>query len=141
MKKSVILSIRGTQTYPEQEPEVIELVTEGKLTEIDGGWDLCYEESPLTGLEGVTTCFQIRGDTITLIRTGKLHSKMVFKENVVHESLYRVEFGALMLTVCASKVEYTLSEQGGVVDLVYSIDIEQSTAGQIEYHLQIRPKE
>ena len=140
MKNNVILSIRGTQIYPEQEPEVIELVTEGALTETDGGWDLCYEESPLTGLEGVTTCFQIRGDAITLTRTGKLHSEMVFKENMVHESLYHVEFGALMLTVCASRVDYKISADGGIVDLAYSIDIEQSTAGQIEYHLEIRRK-
>ena len=31
MKKTVVLSIRGKQTYPQQEPEVIELVTEGTM--------------------------------------------------------------------------------------------------------------
>ena len=31
MKKSVMLSVRGMQRYPEQDPEVIELVTEGTL--------------------------------------------------------------------------------------------------------------
>lgn len=140
MINNVLLSIRGTQRYPEQEPEVIELVTEGRLVSVDEGWDLCYEESPLTGLEGVTTHFYVRGDTVTLKRTGRLHSEMVFREGVVNDSLYQMEFGALMLSVCASKVSYDLSDIGGIIDLIYNIDIEQTTAGEIEYHLEIKKK-
>lgn len=140
MEKTVVLSIRGRQTYLDQEPEIIELVTEGVLERCDYGWKLSYEESDLTGLDGVTTTFRIEPQKITLTRTGKLNSEMVFQEGVVHESLYKVEFGALMLSVCASKISAELSEDGGVVDLVYSIEIEQSAAGTIDYHLEIRPK-
>ncbi|MBQ6839562.1 MAG: DUF1934 domain-containing protein [Oscillospiraceae bacterium] len=140
MKQSVVLSIRGRQTYLDQEPEIIELVTEGVLEQCDFGWKLSYEESDLTGMAGVTTTFRIEPQKITLTRTGKLNSEMVFQEGVVHESLYKVEFGALMLSVCASKISTDLSADGGVVDLVYSIEIEQSAAGTIDYHLEIRPK-
>lgn len=140
MENNVVLSIRGRQTYLDQEPEIIELVTEGNLERCDFGWQLSYEESDLTGLEGVTTTFRIEPQKITLTRTGKLNSEMVFQEGVVHESLYKVEFGALMLSVCASKISAQLSQEGGVVDLVYSIEIEQSAAGTIDYHLEIRPK-
>ena len=104
MKQPVVLSIRGQQTYLGQDPEVIELVTEGTMEYRDGGWDLCYEESALTGLEGVTTTFRVLPDQVTLTRTGKLHSEMVFRVGEVHESLYRIEFGALMLSVMASRV-------------------------------------
>ena len=141
MKREVVLSICGKQSYADQEPEVIELVTEGVLEQTVDGWNLQYQESDLTGLEGVTTTFRVEPDKITLLRTGKLDSQMVFQEGVVHESLYQVEFGALMLTVCASKVRADLSPDGGVIDLVYSIEIEQSAAGLIDYHLEIRPKQ
>ena len=137
MKQEVTLAIEGRQTYQDQEPEIIELVTEGTLEYVDMGWDLSYEESALTGLEGVTTHFAIRGDTITLTRTGKIHSEMVFKKGIVHNSLYELEFGALMLSVCATELNYQLSDCGGEINLVYNIDIEQTTAGQIEYHLDI----
>lgn len=140
MKQSVVLSIRGRQTYQDQEPEVIELVTEGVLEELDTGWKLSYEESDLTGMAGVTTTFHIEPGKVVLTRTGKLNSEMVFQEGVPHESLYKVEFGALMLSVCASKISTQLSADGGVVDLVYSIEIEQTAAGTIDYHLEIRPK-
>ena len=140
MKKKVMLSIRGLQNYAEQEPDTIELVTEGTMEFRDNGWDICYEESELTGLTGVTTTFRIEGDTITLTRSGGLASQMVFQQGVFHDSLYQTEFGfAMMITVCASKVNWQLSEAGGMIDLSYSIEIEQSTAGVIDYHLDIKP--
>ena len=140
MIQTVTLSIRGQQSYPGQEPDVLELVTEGTLEEIQNGWKLCYEESELTGLAGVSTTFQIQGTTVTLIRTGKLNSQMVFEEGIPHDSLYEMEFGALMLTVCALQVKTNLSETGGTIDLKYSIEVEHNAAGMIDYHLDIRTK-
>ena len=140
MKKTVMLSIRGRQSYMDQDPEIIELVTEGTLERCEDGWIICYQESNLTGLEGVTTTFRVAPGKIILTRTGKLNSEMVFQEGVVHESLYKVEFGALMLSVCASKINAQLDENGGTVELVYSIEIEQTAAGTIDYFLKIQPK-
>ena len=138
MKLPMVLSLCGKQYYPEQEPEVIELVTEGTLEFADDGWNICYEESDLTGLAGVTTTFRVERDRVILRRTGKLRSEMVFREGICHDSLYQMEFGALLITVCATKIEYDITENGGTVDLDYSIDIEQSSAGTIQYHLDIR---
>ena len=72
MKRNAVLSIRGRQTYADQEPEVIELVTEGTMEFRNGGWDISYEESALTGLEGVTTTFRVEPGKGLLTRTGKL---------------------------------------------------------------------
>lgn len=138
--QTVILSIRGKQTYMDQEPDTVELVTEGTMEFNRGGWDLCYQESDLTGLAGVTTTFRLESDGITLNRTGQLNSQMVFREGESHDSLYQMEFGALMLTVSATKVSWEMNENGGVVDLSYRLEIENSAAGVIDYHLEIRPK-
>lgn len=140
MEKNVVLSVRGQQNYAGQEPDVIELVTEGCLEKSNDGWKLYYEESSLTGLEGVCTTFQIEDKTLTLTRTGKLNSQMVFREGVPHDSLYQMEFGALMLTVCATRVEANITADGGVIDLSYNIEIEQNAAGTIDYHLDVRVK-
>ena len=77
---------------------------------------------------------------MTLTRSGTLHSQMVFREGVRHESLYQMEFGALMIGVCAGRVWAQIGPGGGIIDLVYDIEIEQSTSGQIDYHLVIQPK-
>ena len=140
MKRPVMLSIRGRQSYEGQEPDSIELVTEGTMEFRDGGWDIAYEESELTGLEVVTTVFRVEPGKVTLTRSGRLHSSMVFQQGLVHESLYQMEFGVLMLSVCARQVYFDIVPDGGVIDLVYSIDIENSAAGEIDYHLDIRAK-
>lgn len=140
MKKTVVLSIRGRQSYADQEPDEIELVTEGILEQTDSGWILSYDESELTGLQGVNTTFFVEGKQVSLSRKGKLNSQMVFKEGVAHDSLYQTEFGALMLTVYATKVQADITPDGGVIDLRYHIEIEQNAAGVIEYHLDIRVK-
>lgn len=138
MKQNVMLTLRGRQAYENQEPDVIELVTEGTMEERSGGWDITYQESELTGLKGVTTTFRIEPGKITLTRSGPLHSQMVFQEGVFHESLYQMEFGALMITVCASRVKYDITPAGGTVELVYGIDIEQSAVGVVDYFLKIQ---
>ena len=140
MEKNVVLAIRGTQRYEEQEPEVIELVTEGTMVFRNGGWDISYEESALTGLEGVTTTFRVEPGKVILTRTGKLNSQMVFQQGVPHESLYQMEFGTLMLTVEAKFLYFDIIPEGGTIDLTYSISIENTQAGVIDYHLDIRAK-
>ena len=140
MKQTVVLSIRGRQQYPEQEPEVIELVTEGTMEFRSGGWNISYEESELTGRAGVTTTFRVEPGKVILTRKGSLNSEMIFQEGVAHDSLYNMGFGALMLTVKATSVYYDIVPDGGVIDLVYHINIENTEAGVIDYHLDIRAK-
>ena len=140
MKQAVMLSIRGRQSYDGHEPEVIELVTDGTMEFRNGGGDIAYEETERTGLEGVTTVFRVEPGKVTLSRTGRLNSQMVFQQGVAHESLYQMEFGALMLTVLANSVYYDIVPDGGVIDLVYNISIENTEAGVIDYHLDIRAK-
>jgi len=140
MKKEVTLSIEGRQTYEDQPPEIIELVTDGTMEFRNGGWDISYEETELTGLAGVTTTFRVEPDKVTLTRKGALNSQMIFQKNVVHESLYQMPFGALMLSVKATSVFFDILPEGGVIDLSYNIEIENTQAGVIDYHLDIRAK-
>ena len=141
MKKTVMLSIRGQQDYGEQEPEIISLITEGTLERTAEGWVISYKESDLTGLDGVTTTFFVEKDCVMLCRTGKLESQMVFRQGVPHESLYQMEFGALMISVCATAIRWDIDESGGVIDLSYDIAIEQAAMGVVTYHLDIASNE
>lgn len=140
MKQEVVLSLTGKQSYEGQEPDVIELVTGGTMEFRDGGWDISYEESDLTGLAGVTTTFRVEPGKVTLTRTGTLKSQMVFQEGVPHDSLYQMPFGAMMITVCAKFLYFDIVPDGGVIDLQYAIEIENTASGTVDYHLDIRAK-
>ena len=138
-KIPVMLNVRGVQNYQDGEPEVIELTTEGTLEKQKEVWEISYEESDLTGLAGVTTAFRVGPRGVILKRTGKLENQMIFMEGKRHESLYRIDIGALMIAVKATSVRSNVSEAGGTVDIHYQIEIEDTAMGTMEYHLQINP--
>ena len=128
----------GKQSYYDQEPEVMELVTEGTMEFTNGGWDISYQESDLTGLQGVTTTFRVEQEKVTLIRTGPLRSTMEFRLGQSHDSLYQLEFGTLMITVTTKHLFYDILPEGGCIDIVYDIEIEKTESGTVDYHLDIR---
>lgn len=138
MKRKVMLSIRGSQAYRDQEPDVIELVTEGQMEFVDGGWNISYAESDLTGLAGVMTTFRVEPDKVILSRTGNLRSTMEFQVGTTHDSLYQMEFGALMISVTTRHLFFDILPEGGCIDLVYEIEIEKTEGGTVDYHLDIR---
>ena len=138
-KIPVMLNVRGVQRYQDQEPEVIELTTEGTMERQKEVWELSYEESDLTGLAGTTTAFRVGPRGVVLKRTGKLENQMIFMEGRRHESLYQIDIGALMIAVKATKVQSAVNEQGGTVDIHYQIEIEDTAMGTVEYHLDIQP--
>lgn len=138
MTQRVMLSILSRQAYQDQEPDCIELVTEGTMTLQDGGWNIRYEESDLTGLTGVTTTFRVEPGKVMLQREGKLHAQMTFQVGVAYDTLYQMDFGALMMRICAKQVLFDITPEGGFIDLVYSVEIENTAAGEVDYHLDIR---
>ena len=140
MSQSVILSIQGRQSYRGQEPDTIELVSEGELSYRDGGWDVCYQESELTGLAGVTTTFRVEPGKVTLTRTGSLHSQMVFEEGRQHTSLYETPFGELSVDIQTSVLKHNLTERGGLMEIKYSIAVEHTVTGRNCFKIRVRRK-
>lgn len=136
----VLLTIRSEQRYEDMEPDSIELMTEGHLEMTgDGGIILSYQESELTGLEGTTTAFEIRGPQVTLTRTGGVNSQMVFEEGKQHTSLYETPFGELAIDIQTSRLRHSLTERGGLMDLRYSISVDHSVTGRNAFKIRVRP--
>lgn len=123
------------------EPDSIELMTEGALTPTEeGGLLLSYQESALTGLEGTTTTFEVRGPQVILSRTGSVNSQMVFEEGKQHTSLYETPFGELAIDIQTSRLRHSLTEQGGLMDLRYSISVDHSVTGRNAFKIRVRRK-
>ncbi len=140
MEKEVLLTITGTQHFREEAPETTRLVTDGILRCEDGAVELSYEETELTGLTGTMTTFRIEGARVILTRTGALESRMVFAVGQEEHSLYDIGYGALMIAVRAERIRSDVGENGGTLQVSYAISIEEETAGEIEYVIEVRPK-
>ena len=142
MDKSVIISIKGKQSYEDVEDETIELVTEGLLNkEGEGEYTLSYQESELTGLEGTLTTFQVEPDCITLLRMGEFNSQMVFQPGRRHFSMYDTPYGALSISVNTRKMRAALDDHGGQIEIDYAIEIDHAVAGENAFHIDVREKE
>ena len=89
---------------------------------------------------GVITTFGVEMDQLTLRRTGQLNSEMVFRLGYVHDSLYQMPFGAFLMRVETTSLFYDIVPDGGSIDLAYRVIIENTQAGMIEYHMDIRAK-
>ena len=141
MDMSVIISIKGKQSYENVEDETIELVTEGLLAkEGDGAYTLSYQESELTGLEGTLTTFQIEDGRITLMRHGEVNSQMVFEEGRRHLSMYNTPYGALAVGIKTHSMDCRMDDHGGSIEINYAIEIEHAVAGQNLFRIQVREK-
>ena len=138
MEKPVLLTILSVQTM--EETEETRLVTDGILRVTDDALELSYAESELTGLVGTTTTFRIEPEKVTLQRSGKVQSKMVFTVGEEDQSLYDMGFGALMITIRTDRIESDLTENGGKLTVAYDISIEEEVTGSIEYQIDVRLK-
>lgn len=139
-KLPVLLSIRGEQYFDDIDPDETELMTEGTMVLTEDGMVLSYEESELTGMEGTTTTFEVKGPRVTLTRSGAVNSQMVFEEGRQHTSLYETPFGELSVDIQTSELRHNLSERGGLMEIKYSIAVEHTVTGRNCFKIRVRRK-
>ena len=139
-KLPVLLSIRGEQYFDDIDPDATELMTEGTMALTEDGIVLSYEESELTGMEGTTTTFEVKGPRVTLTRSGAVNSQMVFEEGRQHPSRYEAPCGELSVGVQTSELKHNLSERGGLMEIKYSIAVEHTVTGRNCFKIRVRRK-
>ncbi len=134
----VVLSVRGEQYFDGCDPDSTELMTEGTMTLLPDGMLLRYDESALTGMEGTTTTFELRGPRVLLTRSGKVNSQMVFEEGRQHTSLYETPFGELSVDIQTSLLRHNLTARGGLLEIKYSIAVEHTATGKNTFKIRVR---
>ena len=80
--QKVLLTIKG-MNISAGETDLVEFVTEGRLFMNSNGYLIEYDESELTGEDGVTTKVLLEGASVTLSRNGEIDTHMEFKEKKI----------------------------------------------------------
>ena len=138
--KKVILTVRGQQLFEGLEADGTELITEGVLYRQGQALCLSYAESELTGMEGTTTTFSLKGPQVILTRSGKVNSQMIFEEGRQHTSLYETPYGELSVDIQTSGLRHNLGERGGLVEIRYSIAVEHTVTGRNRFKIRVKRK-
>lgn len=63
---------------------------------------------------------------------------MVFEEGRKHFSMYETPYGAMTVGVSARRVQSSLSDTGGDIELVYAVEIDHAVAGENFFQINVR---
>ena len=87
------------------------------------------------------TTIQVDGEQVTLMRVGEFTSQMVFQEGRRHLSMYNTPYGAMAIGVNTRHLLAELNDQGGDIEIDYSIEIDHALAGRSVFQIKIKEAE
>jgi len=141
IKKDVLISVKGYHEGDDQSADPLALMTDGRLYKKLGKYYLSYKESEATGLAGTTTTLKLEEGKLSLIRTGKYPSTMIFCKGESNMAVYPTDYGPMTLVITTTDVKSTLSDDGGVIDVHYDMEIENQPASRSHLVVTATPKQ
>lgn len=118
----------------------IEVVYWGYREMTEGVDRLSYDESALTGMEGVHTQIEVSGEEITLVRTGNIQATMVFRENHRDRFVYKMEVGSMSMVLETDKVSIWREDRQMRIYIQYKLEIAGDPFEQNEMTIHVIEK-
>ena len=91
-----------------EEPEALEINTDGFISHKDGRVEFTYDETELTGMEGAKTSISYSENDpslVTMVRTGSVSTALVFENGKRHHCVYKTPY--MPFEVCVHTVKVT----------------------------------
>ncbi len=138
MKKDVRITIKGIQ-YADGDQDLVELTTIGSLCRRNGAYYISYDESEATGFEGAKTTLKVEGDQrVTMRRTGEnMRSQLIIEKGQRHQCFYDTGYGSLTLGISGDDIVSCLDDNGGHLQVRYTLDINASMASENELSVDV----
>lgn len=121
--KEVLITIKGTQQYPEQEPDITAFTTTGNLSVKDGIIEVKYNESEMIGAKNVSTKITVNNDTVVLERNGGMESQLIIEKGRRHTCLYNTPEGDFVIGIFGESLMTDFSGSEGKIYMSYTIDV------------------
>ena len=138
--KKVLVKIKGTQGLDGQK-DVIELSTEGTLRVFENEYTITYSEDQTVEGSNTKTLLTITEEnTVILERRGDLNSRLIITEGERNSCLYAIPQGSLTLGIYGKEVKCDMTESGGRVKMVYTIDIDLQPLSENEVEILVEER-
>lgn len=139
MEENFILSVTGMQTV-DGESDKIELQTPASYITKNGSRYITYKEYDANYPDKIyRTTVKIDSDGIvTIMKGGAEKHHMILEKGVRHKCEYYTSFGSLSLGIYTESIRNELDDNGGELEVRYSIDIQAELASTNELHLKIK---
>ena len=111
---------------------------EKQIVEINKGrWLLRFEEFFDEDIRSETTVSAKSEACVTIVHTGDITTELTVELGKRHNSHYLTPYGELMIGIDAVEIDNRVTEYGGALRLVYSIDYYSSVAAVKEINIEI----
>ncbi len=122
--QDVVIEIKSTQEV-DGDSDSMELTTVGKMNIIGGKTYLKYDDSAVTGMDGVSCLIKIdpKENSVVMQRSGVLNSRMYVKKGQRHICHYETGHGTLTMGVFGETVNNELTKNGGSLFMSYTLDV------------------
>jgi len=77
-------------------------------------------------------------DRVQVTRTGNYPSRLVFERGRRHLSLYHTDFGDMSVCISTQHIDNRLTDDGGVLDVRYMIEIDNAPTGVSHLKMDIK---
>ena len=131
--KRVLVSVKSVQRDMDGKDTVVELISPGTSHEKGNAQYVRYEESSVTGLDGVKTTIKIHDDSIVLLRTGAVNMRHQYVRGEERESVYETPYGDLHMAVNTHELTADFHDGVGHDHLGYDISVE----GEWQFYNQL----
>ena len=143
--KKVTITMKSVSAACGSSPDVIELITDGTLSEItmndEKGWAISYEDSEATGFAGAITTVSCFGERLaSMKRTGAAESHLIIENGRRHHCHYGTEYGEMLMGISTSRIINRMTADGGELYFKYSIDINSALVSENEVYLEVKVK-
>ena len=136
MKKKCTVKLTDIQ-IEEGERQAVEITTQGVYEWTSEGYSLRFEELFDEGVRSMTTIRSDRDGCVTVIHRGDITTELTVEMGKRHNCHYNTPYGELLIGIDAIEIADELTENGGTLKMIYSIDYYAAVAATKEITVEI----
>lgn len=136
--KKVNIKIKSTQGI-DKDKSIVEFMAEGEYAAVEDGFILSYFDNTVLDGASIKTTLKVSGDkSVSLERQGEINSKLLIEKGVRNNCYYSVPEGNLTLGIYGKDIENSLSELGGTLKMIYTLDADMRPISENEVQISIQ---
>lgn len=134
------ITIIGEQTV-DGEKNRIELLTDGKFMKKRDHFFIGYREyDEDTPTHAYNNVIRVDEDMVTISRNGPQRSRLLLQKNRRHQCIYETVAGNLSIGVFTKTMTSTLGEDGGTLEVSYTLDFNTDLMSENRFHITVEKK-
>ena len=121
MKKKCTVKLTDVQIQNEGR-QCVEITTQGAFFWNGGRWTLRFTSQFDEDIKSETTVAMLSESCVTVLHSGDMTTELTVEKGKRHNSHYITPYGELMIGIDALEIESSVTETGGTLRLLYSVD-------------------